>query len=62
VEEVIIGRGELTEELNRAVKEKSIDLVIFGHHHDIWSQLVSSARQAINHLQVDLLVIPIDKK
>ncbi|MDT3250846.1 universal stress protein [Serratia sp. root2] len=62
VEEVIIGRGELTQELNRAVKEKGIDLVIFGHHQDIWSRLMSSARQAINHLQVDLLVIPIDKK
>ncbi|MEE4409535.1 MULTISPECIES: universal stress protein [unclassified Serratia (in: enterobacteria)] len=62
VEEVIIGRGELTEELNRAVKAKGIDLVIFGHHQDIWSRLMSSARQAINHLQVDLLVIPIDKK
>jgi len=62
VEEVIIGRGELTEELNRAVKVKGIDLVIFGHHQDIWSRLMSSARQAINHLQVDLLVIPIDKK
>lgn len=62
VEEVIIGRGELTEEMNRAVKEKGIDLVIFGHHQDVWSRLMSSARQAINHLQADLLVIPIGKK
>ncbi|WBL72541.1 universal stress protein [Serratia liquefaciens] len=61
VEEVIISRGELTEELNRAAKEKGIDLIIFGHHHDIWSRLVSSAWQAINNLNVDLLVIPIDK-
>ena len=61
VEEVIISRGELTEELNRAAKEKGIDLIIFGHHHDIWSRWISSARQAINNLNVDLLVIPIAK-
>jgi universal stress protein A len=36
--------------------------VIFGHHHDVWSRLVSSARQAINELNVDLLVVPIEKK
>ncbi|MCS3408987.1 universal stress protein [Serratia sp. AKBS12] len=60
VDEVIIGRGELTEELNNAAKEKGFDLVIFGHHHDIWSRLKSSTRQAINTLQVDLLVIPIE--
>ncbi|AGO54851.1 universal stress protein [Serratia plymuthica] len=62
VEEVIVSRGELTQELNRAAKDKGFDLVIFGHHHDVWSRLVSSARQAINDLNVDLLVIPIDKK
>lgn len=61
VEEVIVSRGALTEELNRVAKEKGFDLVIFGHHHDVWSRLVSSARQAINELNVDLLVIPIEK-
>ncbi|MGO4744126.1 universal stress protein [Serratia quinivorans] len=62
VEEVIVSRGELIEELNRAAKEKGIDLIIFGHHHDFWSRLVSSTRQAINQLNIDLLVVPIDKK
>lgn len=62
VEEVIVSRGALTEELNRVAKEKGFDLVIFGHHHDVWSRLVSSARQAINELNVDLLVVPIEKK
>ncbi|CAI1506425.1 universal stress protein [Serratia proteamaculans] len=62
VEEVIIGRGDLVEELNRAAKDKGCDLILFGHHHDIWSRWISSARQAINNLQVDLLVVPIEKK
>ncbi|HED3030788.1 TPA: universal stress protein, partial [Serratia marcescens] len=61
VEEVIVSRGALTEELNRVAKEKGFDLVIFGHHHDVWSRLVSSARQAINELNVDLLVVPIEQ-
>ncbi|MGP2865547.1 universal stress protein [Serratia nevei] len=62
VEEVIVSRGALTEELNRVAKEKGFDLVIFGHHHDVWSRLVSAARQAINELNVDLLVVPIERK
>ncbi|MEX0632669.1 hypothetical protein M8494_13645 [Serratia ureilytica] len=51
----------MTEELNRVAKEKGFDLAIFGHHHDVWSRLVSAARQAINELNVDLLVVPIEK-
>lgn len=62
VDEIIIGRGELTEELNTAVKEKGFDLIIFGHHRDFWGRLMSSTRQAINNLHVDLLVIPIEEK
>ncbi|MFV9067088.1 universal stress protein [Serratia fonticola] len=43
------------------ISEKGIDLVIFGHHHDMWSRLVSSTRRTINHIAVDMLVVPIEK-
>lgn len=56
----MIGRGELSEELNNAAQEKGFDLIIFGHHHDLWSRLFSATRQAINNLQIDVLVIPIE--
>lgn len=59
INEVIIGRGDFIEQLQNAVVDKNIDLVIFGHHHDLWNQLFSSTRHAINQLNVDVLVIPI---
>ncbi|BEN56812.1 MULTISPECIES: universal stress protein [Serratia] len=59
ISDIIIRRGELTFELKAAAKEKGIDLFVFGHHQDIWSNLFSSARNAINVLGTDVLVIPL---
>ncbi|MGQ8817430.1 universal stress protein [Serratia sp. NA_13] len=59
ISEIIVRRGELAYELKNAAEEKSIDLFIFGHHQDIWSNLFSSARNAINVLTTDVLVIPL---
>ncbi|MGB8666019.1 MAG: universal stress protein [Serratia inhibens] len=59
INEVIIGRGDFIDELQNAVVDKGIDLAIFGHRHDLWNTLFSSARNAINQLNVDVLVIPI---
>lgn len=59
IAEVIIGRGGFVDELRAAVAEKGIDLLVFGHHHDLWSNLFSSTRNAINQLSIDVLVIPI---
>ncbi|WP_312847569.1 universal stress protein UspA [Serratia fonticola] len=51
--------GELAYELKVAAEEKSIDLFILSHHEDLWSNLFSSARNAINVLTTDVLVIPL---
>ncbi|MNP56474.1 hypothetical protein D3C76_1511980 [compost metagenome] len=59
INEVIIGHGDFIEELKNAVVDKSVDLVVFGHHHDLWNKLFSSTQHAINQLNVDVLVIPI---
>nr|WP_308530950.1 universal stress protein [uncultured Serratia sp.] len=59
INEVIIGHGDFIEELKNAVVDKSVDLVVFGHHHDLWNKLFSSTQHAINQLSVDVLVIPI---
>lgn len=59
INEVIIGHGDFIEELKNAVLDKSVDLVVFGHHHDLWNKLFSSTQHAINQLNVDVLVIPI---
>ena len=59
INEVLIGHGDFIEELKNAVVDKSVDLVVFGHHHDLWNKLFSSTQHAINQLNVDALVIPI---
>lgn len=59
INEAIIGHGDFIEELKSAVVDKSVDLVVFGHHHDLWNKLFSSTQHAINQLNVDVLVIPI---
>ncbi|MGB8667584.1 MAG: universal stress protein [Serratia inhibens] len=58
----IVITGELIPELSREIRERGIDLLVFGHHHDVWSNLFSTARQAINNLNVDILVIPLLKE
>ncbi|EPJ9037357.1 universal stress protein [Serratia marcescens] len=59
IAEVIIGLGGFVDELRTAIVDKDIDLLVFGHHHDLWSNLFSSTRNAINQLNIDVLVIPI---
>ncbi|AVJ18258.1 universal stress protein [Serratia rhizosphaerae] len=55
----IVVSGELLPELRKEIDARGIDLIIFGHHHDVWSNLFSTTRQAINHLDVDVLVVPL---
>lgn len=59
IPDVIMVTGELVPELRKEIHARGIDLLIFGHHHDMWSNLFSTTRQAINNLDVDVLVIPL---
>lgn len=34
-----------------------MDTVVCGHHQDFWSKLMSSARQLINTVHVDMLIV-----
>ncbi|MDU3935464.1 MAG: universal stress protein [Serratia liquefaciens] len=45
----------LTQNVNYPINE----VIIGGHHHDLWNKLFSSTQHAINQLNVDVLVIPI---
>ncbi len=42
-----------------AIKKYDMDLVVCGHHQDFWSKLMSSARQLINTVHVDMLIVPL---
>ena len=41
------------------IKKYDMDLVVCGHHQDFWSKLMSSARQLINTVHVDMLIVPL---
>ncbi|WP_445495780.1 universal stress protein UspA [Photorhabdus sp. SF281] len=59
VQETLSGSGDLAQVLVDAIKKYDIDLVVCGHHQDFWSKLMSSARQLINTVHVDMLIVPL---
>ncbi|MEQ1976417.1 MULTISPECIES: universal stress protein UspA [unclassified Xenorhabdus] len=59
VQETLSGSGDLGQVLVDAIKQYNMDLVVCGHHQDFWSKLMSSARQLINTVHVDMLIVPL---
>ncbi|MBD2812660.1 universal stress protein UspA [Xenorhabdus sp. Vera] len=59
VQETLSGSGDLAQVLVDAIKQYDMDLVVCGHHQDFWSKLMSSARQLINTVHVDMLIVPL---
>ncbi len=53
--------GDLSERVNQAVRDYQIDLLVCGHRQSFWSLLTSSARQLMNTVPCDLLVVPLQK-
>ncbi len=60
VTEVLSGSGDLAQVLVDAINRYDVDLVLCGHHQDFWSKLMSSARQLINTVHVDMLIVPLN--
>ena len=61
IDKKLILCGDLGEKVNEAIELYGIDLLVCGHHQSFWSLLVSSARQLMNSVECDLLVVPIKK-
>ena len=59
IQETLSGSGDLGQVLVDAIKKYDMDLVVCGHHQDFWSKLMSSARQLINTVHVDMLFVPL---
>ncbi len=59
IQETLSGSGDLGQFLVDAIKKYDMDLVVCGHHQDFWSKLMSSARQLINTVHVDMLIVPL---
>ncbi|MDG3086806.1 universal stress protein UspA [Vibrio hannami] len=59
IKHTLVGSGDLGYELKDAIKQRDVDLVICGHHQDFWSVLLSSTKQLLNSVPVDMLVVPL---
>ncbi|GAA0474023.1 MULTISPECIES: universal stress protein UspA [Tatumella] len=58
ISQTLSGSGDLAQVLIDAIHKYHADLVICGHHQDFWSKLMSSARQLINTVHIDMLIVP----
>lgn len=59
IAETLTAKGDLGQVLVDAIHKYGVDLVLCGHHQDFWSKLVSSARQLINTIHIDMLIVPL---
>jgi len=59
ISETLSGSGDLGQVLVDAIRKYDVDLVVCGHHQDFWSKLMSSARQLINTVHIDMLIVPL---
>ena len=59
IQEMLSGSGDLGQVLVDAIRKYDMDLGVCGHHQDFWSKLMSSARQLINTVHVDMLIVPL---
>ncbi|OOH91362.1 universal stress protein [Pasteurellaceae bacterium 15-036681] len=59
VTERLNGSGDFSQVLEEAVEKYNVDLLITGHHQDFWSKFMSSTRQVMNNVSVDMLVVPL---
>ena len=60
VSEKLNGTGDFSQVIEEALSKYGIDLLITGHHQDFWSKFMSSTRQVMNNVAIDMLVVPLD--
>ena len=59
IKEKLSGSGDLGQVLTDAIDQYDVDLLVTGHHQDFWSKLMSSTRQVMNTIKIDMLVVPL---
>ena len=59
ISEKLSGSGDLGQVLSDAIEQYDVDLLVAGHHQDFWSKLMSSTRQVMNTIKIDMLVVPL---
>jgi len=61
IEKKLVICGDLALKVNEAVEQHQVDLLVCGHEQSFWSLLTSSARQLMNTVPCDMLVVPLPK-
>jgi universal stress protein A len=51
------GRGDIADSIRQLITTESVDLVVCGHHHDLWHNLFSASGELMNRLNTDLFVV-----
>lgn len=59
ITECLNGTGDFSQVLDEAINKHRVDLLVTGHHQDFWSKFMSSTRQVMNNVSVDMLVVPL---
>lgn len=59
ISELLTAKGDLATVLTEVINKYTVDLVICGHHQDFWSKLVSSAKQLLNSIKINMLIVPL---
>lgn len=55
----LVGTGDLGNKLEDTIAEHGFDLLICGHHHDFWNNIISYSKRLINKSPIETLVVPI---
>ena len=58
LERSMVMCGDLVKEVNQVVEAQGVDLLVCGHHQSFWNLLASAARQLMNSVTCDLLIVP----
>ncbi|MDV5169612.1 universal stress protein [Photobacterium rosenbergii] len=59
IKHFLVGTGDLSSKLQGIIQDNGVELIICGHHHDFWSNIISYSKHLINKSPVDILVVPI---
>ncbi|MCE0493897.1 universal stress protein [Vibrio salinus] len=59
IKHFLVGTGELADKLGEVIGEYGFDVLICGHHHTFWSNIVSYSRKVINKSPIDIIVVPV---
>lgn len=59
IKNIFIGNSGISAEIEKAIREEGVDLVVCCHHHDFWHSLFSTAADLMKSVDVDLFVVSV---